>query len=134
MRSDAGRATPDDRMELLLGRILRVGVVLASALVFAGGLLLLWRLGGANVDYRVFRGEPTDLRSARGIWRSASSLHPRGIIQLGLLVLIATPVARVILAGVAFARQRDWLYAVSAFVVLAILAVGLAGARLTPAL
>ena len=42
-----------------------------------------------------------------------------GIIGLGLLVLIATPVARVAFAAAGFARERDWLYtAISALVLL----------------
>jgi uncharacterized membrane protein len=120
--------TSDDRMELMLGKILRAGVVLASVLVMVGVFLLLRSHGERHIDYRVFHGEPTDLRSVAGIWRTASSLHARGVIQLGLLVLIATPVARVILAIVAFARRRDWLYTVIALVVLAILAFSLSGA------
>jgi uncharacterized membrane protein len=54
--------------------------------------------------------------------RAAMSLHGSGIIQLGLLFLIATPVARVAFAAFAFAVERDWLYvAVSTFVLLVLL-------------
>ena len=52
-------ATPDERMEILLGRVLRIGVLLASALVISGASLLLWKLRGAKADYRAFRGEMT---------------------------------------------------------------------------
>jgi uncharacterized membrane protein len=56
-----------------------------------------------------------------GIVRDALTLRGRGIIQLGLLLLIATPVARVAFSVAAFAFQRDRLYVVVTLVVLAIL-------------
>jgi len=66
-------------------------------------------------------GEPTDLRTLSGIVRDALALRGRGIIQLGLLLLIATPVARVAFSVAAFAIQRDRLYVVVTLMVLAIL-------------
>jgi len=48
-------------------------------------------------------------------------MHAHGIIQLGLLLLIATPVARVAFSVVAFAAERDWLYVAITLIVLAIL-------------
>jgi hypothetical protein len=82
--------------------------MLPSALkcsVLAGGLAYLSRHGGEAPGYHVFRGEPADLRSLRGILQEAWSLRGRGIIQLGLLLLIATPVARVAFLVYAFAGQ-----------------------------
>jgi uncharacterized membrane protein len=51
-------------------------------------------------------------------------LHGRGIIQLGLLLLIATPIARVAFAAYGFARQRDWMYVGIAAFVLSVLLYG----------
>jgi uncharacterized membrane protein len=53
----------------------------------------------------------------------------RGIIQLGLLFLIATPVARVVFSIFAFSVQRDRLYVVVTLTVLAILMFSLTGAQ-----
>jgi uncharacterized membrane protein len=114
-------------MERLLGTILRVGVATAGAVVLAGVLLSFRARGRIVVDYGVFRGEPSDLRGLRGILRATRELHPRGVIQLGLLILVATPVARVVLAALAFARARDWLYTAIALIVFAGLLVGLLG-------
>ena len=72
-------------------------------------------------SYQMFRGEPADLRSLGGIVGDALSLRGRGIIQLGLLLLIATPVARVAFAVFAFARQRDWIYVTVSLIVLSLL-------------
>ena len=48
-------------------------------------------------------------------------LGGRGIIQLGLLLLIATPVARVVFSVIGFVRQRDFVYVVLTLIVLAVL-------------
>ncbi len=118
----AARGAWSDRdVEQLVGNLLRAGVVLASVVVLAGGLLYLVRHGTAPADYRVFRGEPADLKGVFGILRDATSLSGRGLIQLGLLLLLATPVARVALTVFAFARQRDRLYAGVALFVLSVL-------------
>ena len=109
----------EETMEQFLGNLLRAGVVLAATVVLAGGILYLVRHGGEKPDYRVFRGEPADLRSPVGIVRDAWELQGRGIIQLGLLLLIATPVARVFFSAIGFARQRDWVYVGLTLVVLA---------------
>ena len=114
-------AWSDRDVEQLVGNLLRAGVVLASVVVLAGGLLYLVRHGTAPADYRVFRGEPADLKGVFGILRDAASLSGRGLIQLGLLLLLATPVARVALTVFAFARQHDRLYAGVALFVLSVL-------------
>ncbi len=123
------RRWEDSRIETIVSDLLRAGVILASALVLAGGLLFLVRQGSASPDYRVFRGEPADLRGVAGVYEDARSLDPRGVIQLGLLILLATPVARVAFTVVAFALQRDRLYAAITLFVLAVLLYSLAFAR-----
>jgi uncharacterized membrane protein len=113
------RGWSDERVDALLGTLLRVGVLLSAAIVAAGGVLYLFKYGGTTPAYGDFRGEPADLRSVGGIVRAALELRGRGLIQLGLLVLIATPVARVAFSLFAFARQRDRTYVlVTAFVLL----------------
>ena len=126
----SGRAWTDKRMELIIGDLLRAGVVLAAAVVMAGAILYLVRHGYYLPHYRVFRGEPSDLRSVSGIVADALALCGRGVIQLGLLLLIATPVARVAFSVVAFALQRDHLYVVVTLIVLGVLIFSLTGARL----
>ena len=68
-----------------------------------------------------------NLQSVPGILSDVRAVSGRGIIQLGLLLLIATPVFRVIFAVIGFARQRDWLYVGIASVVLLLLTVSLLG-------
>jgi uncharacterized membrane protein len=122
--------TPDERLEQVIGTMLRVGVVFAAVLALLGGAVFLVRHGSEPAAYGVFRGEPQDLRTMRGIVEEAASFSGRGIAQLGMLLLIATPVARVVLALAAFARAGDRRYVVVTGIVLAILAFSLAGRSL----
>lgn len=115
------------RVQRAVGNLLRVGVLLAAAVVLAGGILFLARHGGGPADYSRFRGEPTTLRSLSGILEGALAERGRGIIQLGLLILVATPVARVAFTAAAFAVERDRTYVLVALLVLALLLVSLIG-------
>ena len=119
--ADLEPAWTDERMEQVMSRILLAGVAIASVVVALGGLYYVVRYGGQLPRYGLFVGEPAQLRSLSGIMSAAATLHSRGIIQLGLLLLIATPIARVMFSVVAFARQRDYLYVAVTMVVLAIL-------------
>ncbi len=121
------RAWTDKRIENILGNMLRAGVGLSAAIVFCGAVIYLSRHGHAPASYRVFEGEPSDLHSLHGIARDAMTLNGRGIIQLGLLFLIATPVARVIFSIFGFAEERDGLYVFFTVIVLGILLFSLVG-------
>ncbi|MFZ3199674.1 MAG: DUF1634 domain-containing protein [Candidatus Acidiferrales bacterium] len=114
------------RFETLIGQLLRIGVSLSAAVVLAGGVLYLIKSRGTTAErLRVFTGEPDTLRHISGIVRFALQWHSRGLIQLGLLILIATPVARVAFSVLGFAGERDWLYTKITLAVLAILLYGL---------
>jgi uncharacterized membrane protein len=121
------RSWTEQRMEETIGNLLRAGVLLSASVVLAGGVVYLTRHGHSPADYRVFRGEPTDLKTLRGICSIAFKLSGRGIIQLGLLLLIATPVARVAFSVWGFAAEHDRMYVVFTLIVLAILLLSLAG-------
>ena len=117
----------DDEVDQLLGNLLRIGVIIATIVAAAGGVLYLTQHGLERVDYHVFRGEPVELRRVGGIVRGAIGLHARAVVQLGLVLLIATPVARVAMSLVAFALQRDRVYIVVTSIVLALLIFSLTG-------
>lgn len=120
------RSDPD-RVELALALLLRGGVLLAAALVVAGGALYLLRHGGQHPDYHHFSGEPGDLRQPTRIFALAIHGSPEGLIQLGVLVLLATPVGRVGFSLLAFARERDRTYVGLTAVVLLVLLLSLMG-------
>jgi uncharacterized membrane protein len=118
----------DRDVESIIGSLLRVGVLLAAAVVMTGGLIYTARHGFERVDYRVFHGEPRNLTEMHGIFGEALKFDSRGIIQLGLLLLIATPVARVAFSIVGFAVERDRMYVAFTALVLAVLLYSLIGA------
>lgn len=116
------------QLELLLSNLLKYGVFLASAVVLLGGILYLLRHGGEPADYRVFHGVPSEFRSPDGVINAVLSGSRRGIIQLGLLILVATPIVRVAISFLAFLRQRDYVYVVVTLLVLSGLIYSLIGA------
>ncbi|HXG67874.1 MAG TPA: DUF1634 domain-containing protein [Blastocatellia bacterium] len=120
----------DQQVEQMIGNLLRGGVIVAAAVVLVGGIIYLSRYGALLPDYRVFRGEPTDLRSVSGIIKDVFSLRSRAVIQLGLLLLVATPVARVAFSVLTFARERDRAYVIVTVSVLAALTYSIAGGQL----
>jgi uncharacterized membrane protein len=120
----------DERVEKWIARLLRAGVLVAAFIVIAGAVLYLGRHPRARVNYRTFHGEPDELKTVTGIVRLAFGADPRGIMQLGLLLLIATPIARVAFSAAAFAREKDRMYVLFTLVVLAVLLYSLFGSFL----
>ena len=115
----------DRRLEGIIGQLLRAGVLLAAAIVTAGGVSYLAQHHADRVNYRTFAAGGQNVRTLPGIVASAAHFDSAGLIQLGLLLLIATPVARVVIAFVGFALERDRLYTVVSLTVLMILALSL---------
>lgn len=115
----------DEQFDIVLAQVLRAGVLLSAAVVVCGGVVFLATHGFERPSYHVFRGEPIPLRSVHGVVTEALHLHGRGLVQLGLLLLIATPIARVVFSIVGFVRQRDWLYVAITLIVLALLSYSL---------
>jgi uncharacterized membrane protein len=111
----------DKSVEIFLGKLLRWGVLLAALVVFGGGVWFLAESYDVQQNYRTFRGEPAELRAVPQIVRQAMALRPLGLIQFGLLLLIATPVARVLFSVLGFGLERDWMYVVLTLLVLALL-------------
>jgi uncharacterized membrane protein len=121
-----GPAWTEQRVDEIIGGLLRVVVIVAATLVLSGGALYLAEHGSTIPDYRAFHGEPAYLRGVSGILSAARALDGPGLIQLGLLVLLATPLARVAFSVLAFALQRDRTYVVVTLIVLAVLLYSLA--------
>ncbi len=118
----------DQKTENIIGNLLRAGVLISAAIVISGAAVYLIHHGSSRPNYRVFHGEPSDLRSLSGIFHDAFKGDGRGVIQLGLVLLIATPVARVAFSIWAFAEEHDRMYVVFTTIVLVILLYSLFGA------
>jgi len=120
------RQWTDTRVEAVIGNLLRTGVILSAAVVGLGAIVYLVHHGHTPADYRIFQGEPGELRSIHGIISGAIAMSGRGLIQFGLLLLIATPIARVAFAIFGFAEEKDRMYVVFTTIVLLILLYSLA--------
>jgi len=104
---------------LLISVILTGGVTASAVLVALGlgtGLLFGW--GRSLVGATTATTDPSDFSR---LLDNLTKVRPIGVAQLGLLVLLATPVARVAAALVGFALERDRLYVVVSALVLGIL-------------
>ena len=111
----------DQRLEIMVGKLLRGGVLTSALIVAAGGICWLAQAGGSMPSYHRFHGVPDELRHVGGLLAGMARPRADAVIQLGLLLLIATPVARVGLALVGFALERDPVYVIITLAVLAVL-------------
>jgi uncharacterized membrane protein len=91
-----GKKPGTEAIELVLARLLRIGSLIAAALLAVGIAAMV--LG-------------------------QTEFAPR-LITAGLLVLLCTPVLRVLVAGIIFVRERDWHFAFFSLVVLCALGAG----------
>jgi len=117
----------DLRIEVIIGSLLRAGVLLAASVVLIGGVFYLLRHGQETVNYTTFHSEPEALKSIPAVVDGIVSLSARAIIQFGLLLLIATPIARVAFSAIAFALEKDYMYVVITLIVLGVLLYSLLG-------
>ena len=90
-------SSPHEPIELTLARLLRIGSFVAAVLIAAGIATML--LGKETLATR--------------------------LITAGLLALLATPIMRVITAGLIFVREKDWRFACFCLVVICALATGI---------
>lgn len=116
-------------MEQIIGQLLRAGVVLAAIVVLAGGIFYLVEHASAHEDYSKFHGTPENLRRVSGIVHETVRGHSVGIIQFGLLLLVLTPIARVVFSAIGFMEERDRMYVVITLIVLAVLIFSLVGIK-----
>ena len=116
-------------MDESMGLLLRAGVITCCVVMIAGAVLYLLRHGSEQESYTSFHGEPAGLESVAGVLGLVRAGSARGIIQLAALLMIATPVMRVVLAVIDFARMKDWKFTGISLVVLGLLAFGLFGTR-----
>jgi uncharacterized membrane protein len=119
-------AIDDAQMEIIMGRLLQVGVLLSASVMLVGGVMYLFAHAGARPDYRVFvASRAVLLRHPGTLLRGLAQGDAASIVRLGILLLVATPICRVIFAVIAFAVERDRLYVGISLTVLAVLLFGM---------
>ena len=117
------------KMQQLISSTLRVGVMTACCIAILSGTYYLICHGSEPIpNYYTFHGEPSSLTSLSGIFTGVFHFQAANWIQLGVLVLMLTPITRIILSLFDFAHQRDCLYVtITAIVFLVILSNSLGG-------
>jgi len=113
----------DTDIQHIIGWILRLGVMLSMLIVFIGGCFYIYRHSTESVHYSKFVGVPEFVHTAGGIWHGILTLRGRAIIQAGIILLIATPVIRIIFSAIGFVLEKDWLYTGITLLVLAIIVI-----------
>ena len=111
-------------MDLTMGRVLQGGVITCCAVMLVGAVLYLLQNGDQSTSYSRFLGEPAALESIPAIFHAALKGSAKAIIQLAALLMIATPVMRVVFAVIGFARMKDWKFTAISLTVLALLTFG----------
>jgi uncharacterized membrane protein len=111
----------DKDMQVIIGWILRGGVLVSMVLVFIGGVFFVYRHGHSIPDYKTFKGVPVFIHDFGGIINGVITLKGQAIIQLGIILLIATPVVRVAFSAVGFLLEKDYLYTFITVIVLLII-------------
>lgn len=111
----------DTRLEKIVAWLLIAGVALSALVVLVGAAGFLWNHAWERPDYHVFHGVPRQYRGVRGVLGALGSSDWRAVIQLGLILLILTPIARVAFSLAGFVLEGDRTYAVLTAIVLAIL-------------
>ena len=111
----------DQDIEIVIGNLLRAGVIISSAIIVVGAIIYLWQSGHEHPDYRKFEGMNNTFYSLSYVFNGVSKFSGEHIVQLGVLILIATPVARIVFSIIGFIKESDTLYIIITFVVLFII-------------
>ncbi len=115
----------DKKMEIVMGNMLRYGVLISALFVFSGAVIYLVQHGHEKPLYHLFSGEPYRFIHLGQILKNTFDGQARSIIQLGLLILIGTPIARIIFSIVGFILEKDYLYVTITVIVLMVIIISL---------
>jgi uncharacterized membrane protein len=111
----------DKDMQIIIGWILRTGVAVSMFIVIIGGILFVYHYGYNAANFSSFKGVPFFLRDIGSVTRGILELRSEAIIQLGIILLIATPVIRVLFSAIGFFIEKDYLYMAMTLIVLSII-------------
>jgi uncharacterized membrane protein len=123
-------AFTEQKAEFISAIVVRLLVFTAALLVLSGGMVYLLQCGRMTLNYHLFQIGLSELRSPNGILKSALKFDVKGVIQLGILLLIAIPILRVAVFALTFILQKDWLYFAVTLIVFGILMFSLLGNNL----
>ncbi|MGZ3938857.1 MAG: DUF1634 domain-containing protein [Flavisolibacter sp.] len=121
MQSTPKHKIQDRDIENSMGSLLRYGVLTSLSVVLIGAVFYLLQHGSEAPNYNKFVGEPKRFSEIKQVWNSAWHGRGRSIIQLGLFILIATPIARIVFSIIGYILERDYLYIIITLIVLGVI-------------
>ncbi|MEE1884876.1 DUF1634 domain-containing protein [Pedobacter flavus] len=119
--------TSDKDIQIILGTLLRVGVISSMVIVTIGCVMYLFEHAHETVNYSEFRIDFNTYDSIPKIYRDLMLFKSSAIIQFGILLLIFTPILRIIFSIYSFILEKDYLYVVIGLIVLSIILLSLNG-------
>lgn len=111
----------DKDVQVILGTLLRIGVLVSTGVVLIGGLIFLIERSGETVSFGNFKPEEAKFSSIIEIFRGLKTFDGLAIIQFGVLLLIFTPIARVVFSIFSFLLERDYMYVIIGLIVLCVI-------------
>ncbi|MGX9987289.1 DUF1634 domain-containing protein [Chryseobacterium sp. POL2] len=102
-----------------VGNLLRLGVIL-SVITSLIGFIKLYLEGFKMPENYKDLSTPTD-HVWQTFWTSLTNFEGIGIIQLGILILILTPLMRIIFALIGYLKEKDYTYVIISAIVLCIM-------------
>jgi uncharacterized membrane protein len=118
-------------MELWISRVLLGGVILSAMIILAGLALFLAKGTASDESLTSLVNQQKTAADFGAILRGIGRADGKSLIQLGLFVLILTPISRVAMSVFFFLRERDRVFVAITAVVLLVLVGGLVGAALS---
>ncbi|RZK23494.1 MAG: DUF1634 domain-containing protein [Flavobacterium sp.] len=111
----------DKDVQLILGTLLRVGVLVATGIVLIGGIIFLITHADQKVSFQNFKPEETKFSSIASIFVGLRRFDGLATIQFGVLLLIFTPIARVVFSIFSFLLEKDYMYVLIGLIVLCVI-------------
>ena len=121
MEQELKHKVDDKDLERIMGGLLRYGVLASLIVVLIGAVFYLSQHGNEAPSYKKFLGEPKKFSEIKQVWSFTLQGRGRSIIQLGLFILIATPIARIVFSIIGYILERDYLYIAITLIVLSII-------------
>ncbi len=116
-----------ENFKLMISKLIITIVIIASVISCIGGIVYLWYHGHETISYQLFQSEPQPFTSFFGIWQQAFSFSPKGVMQLGLLLLVVGQAVRVMLTTWLFAKENDYFFSFSSLFIFAVMMYSLFG-------
>jgi uncharacterized membrane protein len=111
----------DKDVQQLLGTLLRVGVIISSGVILLGGIIFFSTQANEVVSFANFNPEQTKFSSFSTIFEGLKTFDGLAIVQFGVLLLIFTPIARVVFSIFSFLIEKDYMYVVIGIIVLCVI-------------